>query len=84
MLDAYVKGIPGGTGQVFDWSMIPDSDLPIILAGGLDASNIAEAIAQVSPWAVDVSGGIESQKGIKSADKIQRFVEQVLRGTHDK
>ncbi|QLF91859.1 phosphoribosylanthranilate isomerase [Pseudomonas sp. ABC1] len=78
LLDAYVPGIPGGTGAVFDWDMIPDHlPSPLILAGGLDASNVQEAIARVRPYAVDVSGGVEREKGIKDADKVRNFVARV-------
>ncbi len=78
LLDAYAKGVPGGTGQCFDWALIPDGlPMPIILAGGLDASNVGEAIKQVKPFAVDVSGGVEHSKGIKDATKINAFIQQV-------
>lgn len=60
LLDTYVPGIPGGTGEAFDWSLVPQGlSKPIILAGGLTADNVAQAIAQVRPYAVDVSGGVE-------------------------
>ncbi|WP_313089472.1 phosphoribosylanthranilate isomerase [Pseudomonas sp.] len=75
LLDAYVAGVPGGTGEVFDWSLIPsDLALPLILAGGLTPANVQQAIAQVRPYAVDVSGGVESSKGIKDAAKVCEFV----------
>ncbi len=75
LLDAYVAGVPGGTGEVFDWSLIPsDLALPLILAGGLTPANVQQAIAQVRPYAVDVSGGVESSKGIKDAAKVREFV----------
>ncbi len=75
LLDAYVAGVPGGTGEVFDWSLIPsDLALPLILAGGLTPANVQQAIAQVRPYAVDVSGGVESNKGIKDAAKVREFV----------
>lgn len=78
LLDAYVEGIPGGTGQAFDWSLIPqDLNTPIILAGGLTVDNVAEAIARVKPYAVDVSGGVEKSKGIKDHVKIQAFMKTV-------
>ncbi|GHA92783.1 phosphoribosylanthranilate isomerase [Modicisalibacter luteus] len=79
LLDAYKPGVPGGTGETFDWSRIPASlTKPVILAGGLDASNVGEAIRTVRPFAVDVSGGIEQAKGIKDPDKIHAFVRQVF------
>lgn len=78
LLDTYVEGVPGGTGEAFDWSLVPrDSARPIILAGGLDAANVAVAIAQVRPYGVDVSGGVELSKGIKDAEKIRAFVRAV-------
>ena len=78
LLDAHNASAYGGTGQAFDWNLIPGSlDLPIILSGGLNAANVARAIRQVRPWAVDVSSGVESAKGIKDADKIAAFVQAV-------
>ena len=77
LLDAHVEGIPGGTGATFDWTLIPRRlPLPGILSGGLDAENVAEAIAQVRPYAVDVSSGVEASKGIKDAVKIARFIQE--------
>ncbi|EIK93249.1 N-(5'-phosphoribosyl)anthranilate isomerase [Pseudomonas sp. M47T1] len=78
LLDTYVAGVPGGTGEAFDWGLVPERlSKPIILAGGLSAANVAEAIAQVKPYAVDVSGGVEVAKGIKDADKIEAFMQAV-------
>ncbi len=77
LLDAYQPGLPGGTGKTFDWSLIADIDRPVILAGGLNAGNVQQAIQQVRPFAVDVSGGVESEKGIKSHDKISAFMREV-------
>ncbi len=78
LLDAYVAGVPGGTGEVFDWSLIPQGlSKPVILAGGLTPGNVAEAIGQVRPYAVDVSGGVEAAKGIKDAARIQAFIQAV-------
>lgn len=78
LLDTFVEGVPGGTGASFDWSLVPENAAkPIILAGGLDAGNVAAAIRQVRPYAVDVSGGVEASKGIKDADKIRAFVRAV-------
>lgn len=74
LLDAYVKGQPGGTGERFDWGMIPQSNAPIILAGGLSPDNAKDAIEQVAPWALDVSGGIENKPGRKDLDKMARFM----------
>ncbi len=78
LLDAYQKGVPGGTGNTFEWAAIPDELCkPIILAGGLNPTNIAEAVTQVQPYAVDVSGGVELSKGIKDPLKMVEFVEGV-------
>lgn len=78
LLDSYQADIAGGTGQVFDWSLIKNVTKPLVLAGGLDASNVAAAIAQVQPYAVDVSGGVELAKGIKDKDKIKEFMQEVV------
>lgn len=79
LLDAYRPGVPGGTGETFDWSRIPANlAKPVILAGGLTAENVAEAIRKVSPFAVDVSGGVERAPGIKDASRIDAFVHQVF------
>jgi len=78
LLDAYVEGTHGGTGASFDWALIPhELPLPVILSGGLDADNVAEAIRQVRPYAVDVSSGVEAGKGIKDAAKIAAFIKEV-------
>jgi len=78
LLDTFVAGVPGGTGERFDWSLIPPGlTKPLILAGGLTAENVQQAIAEVRPYAVDVSGGVEASKGIKDAAKVQAFVERV-------
>ncbi|MFZ3041819.1 MAG: phosphoribosylanthranilate isomerase [Thiobacillus sp.] len=75
LLDAYVPGVPGGTGESFDWKLIPpDLPKPIVLSGGLTPENIAEAARRVHPWAVDVSSGVEISKGIKDARKIAQFI----------
>ncbi len=78
LLDAHQPGVPGGTGVTFDWSRVPsDMDKPVILAGGLDPSNVADAIRRVRPYAVDVSGGVEAAKGIKDAEKMAAFIHEV-------
>ena len=80
LLDAYRPGVPGGTGEVFDWDRIPQKHpAPLILAGGLTVENIANAVASVAPYAVDVSGGVEQSKGIKDADKVEKFINEVTR-----
>lgn len=78
LLDTFVSGVPGGTGQAFDWSLVPQGlEMPIILAGGLTPDNVEAAIRQVRPYAVDVSGGVEASKGIKDSSKVQAFVHAV-------
>jgi len=78
LLDAYVENQPGGTGQQFDWQLIPKNcDKPLIVAGGLTADNVGDAIKAVQPFAVDVSGGVERLKGVKDLDKIQQFIDAV-------
>lgn len=78
LLDSHVAGMAGGTGRVFDWGMIPENPAkPVILAGGLDVRNVSEAIATVRPYAVDVSGGVETEKGIKDREKIEEFIRTV-------
>lgn len=80
LLDAYVEDIAGGTGQSFDWARVPKRvRQPFILAGGLNAVNVADAIRIARPYAVDVSGGVEKSKGVKDTSKIQQFIEEVSR-----
>ena len=75
LLDAWVPGVPGGTGERFDWTLIPANlPKPVILSGGLTPDNVAEAVQRVHPWAVDVSSGVEISKGIKDAHKIAQFI----------
>ena len=79
LLDTYVEGLLGGTGKVFDWSMIPQNlTKPVILAGGLNAGNVRDAIKKIHPYAVDVSGGVESDKGKKDPYKIKEFIDEAL------
>lgn len=80
IVDAHVPGVPGGTGQTFDWSAIPrDLPIPVILSGGLDAENVGRAIRTVGPWAVDVSSGVEASRGTKDPRKIVEFIRSVQR-----
>lgn len=80
LLDSYKPGVPGGTGESFDWSLVPaELSKPIILAGGLNPGNVAQAIRQVRPFAVDVSGGVEASKGIKDHGKVNEFIKEVFR-----
>jgi phosphoribosylanthranilate isomerase len=78
LLDSHAPGGLGGTGQAFDWSLIPrDVGRPLVLAGGLTPANVAQAITMVRPYAVDVSSGIESAPGAKDATQMRAFVEAV-------
>jgi phosphoribosylanthranilate isomerase len=80
LLDSYKPGVPGGTGEVFDWSLVPlKREWNLVLAGGLTAGNVHQAIREMRPWAVDVSGGVEASKGIKDVAKINAFVQEVKR-----
>ena len=77
LLDAHVDGYGGG-GKVFDWSLVRSAvPLPVVLSGGLHAGNVIQGIHTLRPWAVDVSSGVESAKGIKDADSIRRFCDAV-------
>ena len=81
LVDTYRPGQPGGTGEVFDWSLIPRRLAKrVILAGGLNPENVEQAIRSVRPYAVDVSGGVETGKGIKDRVKIAAFLQGVQRG----
>jgi len=78
LLDAHIAGQHGGTGRSFDWRLVPqEMPLPIILSGGLNASNVKAAIRFVRPWAVDVASGVESAPGIKDGAKIAAFMQEV-------
>jgi phosphoribosylanthranilate isomerase len=78
LLDSYVEGLHGGSGAVFDWSLVPRGlPLPVVLSGGLTVKNVVEAVRRVRPSAVDVSSGVESAKGVKDARKITAFIKGV-------
>lgn len=80
LLDSYKPGVPGGTGETFDWSTIPaQRDWNLVLAGGLNPDNVRQAMDRAAPWAVDISGGVESSKGIKDVSKINAFIREVRR-----
>ena len=84
LLDSNKPGEQGGSGVAFDWSRIPTNlPKPMILAGGLTCDNVALAIRKVRPYAVDLASGIESAPGIKDAEKMRRFIEEVRRGCGD-
>jgi len=81
LLDTFVEGVAGGTGQKFDWGRVPRvAAKPVILAGGLTPENVAQAVAQVRPYAVDVSGGVELQKGIKDPERVKQFIKGAKSG----
>lgn len=81
LLDAYHPGAKGGTGSRFDWNRIPDyCALPVVLAGGLDESNAKQAVQAVRPYALDVSSGVEAEKGVKDALKMAAFIREVNEG----
>ena len=81
LLDAWHPELKGGTGHRFDWTQFPKLDIPLILAGGLKPENIEDAITTTGAYAVDVSGGVESAKGIKDQQLIERFMQGVQRGS---
>ena len=76
LLDTFRAGVHGGTGEPFDWSLIPDLGRQYVLAGGLTPGNIEEAVDRVAPWGVDASSGLESSPGVKDPDRIREFVER--------
>jgi len=81
LLDAYHPARAGGTGQCFDWDLVPSDLAPhIVLAGGLDPDNVAAAIRRVRPYGVDVSGGVEAAKGLKDRQKMAEFMKGVCDG----
>jgi len=81
LLDTYDAGSAGGTGRRFDWNLIPGWIAPrVVLAGGLCPDNVAEAVRRVGPWGVDVSGGVESAKGIKDRAAMAAFMQGVRDG----
>jgi phosphoribosylanthranilate isomerase len=77
LLDTHVEAY-GGSGKVFDWSLIPPSvPLPVVLSGGLNPANVTDGVLRVRPWAVDVSSGVEQAKGVKDAGLMRRFCQAV-------
>jgi len=78
LLDTYKEGHPGGTGERFDWKMVPDEiTKPVILAGGLTPENVAVAVNKIKPYSVDVNSSVESEKGIKDLGKVGKFIQAV-------
>jgi phosphoribosylanthranilate isomerase len=77
LVDGYAPGLRGGTGERFDWSLLAarHSKLPLIVGGGLDAEHVAEAIATIRPFAVDVASGVEAEPGIKDQERMRAFFE---------
>jgi len=83
LLDTFVPGVPGGTGEPFDWTRFPRRcALPLVLAGGLTPDNVEAAITAARPYAVDVSGGVEAVKGRKDRTKLAAFMQGVARVRH--
>ncbi len=81
LLDAYHPGVQGGSGSKFDWDMIPKRcSLPLVLAGGLQTDNVKWAIQKVKPYAVDVSSGVEVEKGVKDVAKMVAFIKEIKEG----
>jgi len=85
LLDGYVEGIRGGTGETFAWELVRAHGraVPVILSGGLRAGNVGQAIAAVRPYAVDVASGVESSPGHKDHDRLHAFAEAVAAGARD-
>jgi phosphoribosylanthranilate isomerase len=82
LLDGHGWGEAGGSGRAFEWSLMPrELGRPLVLAGGLDPSNVAGAIRTARPWAVDVASGVETSPGIKDAAKMERFIAAVRRAS---
>lgn len=83
LLDKYQRNVPGGTGKTFDWEMaaaiVQSTNQPVVLAGGLNADNVRDAIAQVNPFGVDVSSGVEASHGVKDMDRLARFIHAAKR-----
>lgn len=80
LMDSHAAGRQGGSGDTFDWSRIPATfQYPLILAGGLNPQNVAQAVTEVRPYAVDVSSGVESSRGVKDAALIRQFCKEVYR-----
>jgi phosphoribosylanthranilate isomerase len=79
LLDTHREGLRGGTGETFDWTMLARrrSEVPLLLSGGLDPENVADAIEAVRPWGVDVASGIESAPGVKDHEKMKAFAAAV-------
>jgi phosphoribosylanthranilate isomerase len=77
LLDGHAPGEAGGTGETFNWSAIAAIDRPVVLAGGLNADNVKQAIEIMHPFAVDVSSGVENTPGLKDKDKVAAFMQQV-------
>lgn len=84
LLDGHAPGADGGTGESFEWGMIPaELEYPLILAGGLDVDNVLGAIRAVQPYAVDVSSGVESEKGFKDAALVTAFMNNVRQANNE-
>ncbi len=83
LLDSNTVGSAGGTGKTFDWQKVPKFKKPVVLAGGVDDRNVADAIRTVRPWAIDVSSGIEKERGVKDHTLMKKFVQEVHLVDHE-
>jgi len=85
LLDTYVSGESGGTGKIFDWSIIEQLKLrqPIFLAGGLNPDNVQQAIAEVQPFAVDINSGVESEPGVKDHSRLMKLMQLVQQSSFE-
>ena len=79
LLDSHAPGGVGGTGAVFDWTMVPAASMPLIVAGGLTPENVRSAVVKIKPWAVDVSSGVEDAPGIKNEEAMRKFIQEAKR-----
>lgn len=80
LVDTPSDKLLGGTGETFDWSIVRGLEKKIIVAGGLDESNVREAIGQARPWGVDACSRLEKSPGLKDHEKMKRFIEAALEG----
>jgi len=83
LLDSNAVGSAGGTGKTFDWQKVPVFEKPVVLAGGIDCGNVENAIRTVRPWAIDVSSGIEKERGVKDHTLMKNFVQEVRLVDHE-
>jgi phosphoribosylanthranilate isomerase len=79
LLDSHPPGGVGGTGAVFDWTLVPAASIPLVLAGGLTPENVRQAVVELKPWAVDVSSGVEDAPGVKNHAAMAKFIKEAKR-----